>query len=213
MRKSVGDWMAIFRKSTGFGPLRHPKLVPNQLSSIRRYRLCEWRVNMIPHKPLNLISPATRRTANPAHPTRHRFFCHRRHEIISQIQARMPSDGKSRCGPRQPPPPTTTVPHHSPSPSTPESTPTSSPPTQPFKQARIKLYRERARRNAHLFAPNGGGNLFGRSMTYRFAMSCFWAGLAFDELEVSGQGVSRGGGRGRSDLWGWCEIYGGGKGV
>jgi len=27
MRKSVGDWMAIFRKSTGFGPLRHPKLV------------------------------------------------------------------------------------------------------------------------------------------------------------------------------------------
>ncbi len=31
-------------------------------------------------------------------------------------------------------------------------------------------------------------------MTYRFAMSCFWAGLAFDELEVSGQGVSRGGG-------------------
>lgn len=101
MRKSVGDWMAIFRKSTGFGPLRHPKLVPNQLSSIRRYRLCEWRVNMIPHKPLNLISPATRRTANPAHPTRHRFFCHRRHEIISPIQARMPSDGKSRCGPRQ----------------------------------------------------------------------------------------------------------------
>lgn len=56
MRKSVGDWMAIFRKSTGFGPLRHPKLVPNQLSSIRRYRLCEWRVNMIPHKPLNLIT-------------------------------------------------------------------------------------------------------------------------------------------------------------
>lgn len=36
----------------------------------------------------------------------------------------------------------------------------------------------------NLFAPDGHNIPFGRSMTYRFATSCFFAGLAFDNFEV-----------------------------
>ena len=54
---------------------------------------------------------------------------------------------------------------------------------------RAALYRKRAVVNlpmvVNLFAPDGGAIPFGRSMTYRFAVSCFFAAVAFDQLEVS----------------------------
>ena len=53
---------------------------------------------------------------------------------------------------------------------------------------RAALYRKRALANlpnvVQLFAPDGASIAFGRSMTYRFATSCFWAAVAFSELEV-----------------------------
>jgi hypothetical protein len=51
------------------------------------------------------------------------------------------------------------------------------------------LYRKRAAMSSlaivHLFAPDGSSIPFGRSMTYRFATSAFWAACAFDGVEVS----------------------------
>ncbi|WRT63809.1 uncharacterized protein IL334_000734 [Kwoniella shivajii] len=53
---------------------------------------------------------------------------------------------------------------------------------------RAEKYRQRARDNVpyviHLLAPDGAGIPFGRSMTYRFAVSSFWAAVAFDNLEL-----------------------------
>ena len=52
-----------------------------------------------------------------------------------------------------------------------------------------KRYRERAAANSlaivNLFAPDGSAIPFGRSMTYRFATSAFWAACAFDGVQVS----------------------------
>ncbi|WVW81841.1 hypothetical protein I302_103839 [Kwoniella bestiolae CBS 10118] len=53
---------------------------------------------------------------------------------------------------------------------------------------RAEKYRKRARDNLpnviNLFAPDGAGIPFGRSMTYRFAVSSFFAAVAYDELEL-----------------------------
>ncbi|ORX34806.1 hypothetical protein BD324DRAFT_635096 [Kockovaella imperatae] len=53
---------------------------------------------------------------------------------------------------------------------------------------RARLYRQRAIANLpnaiQLFAPDGGAIPFGRSMTYRFATSSFWAALAFSGLQL-----------------------------
>lgn len=52
---------------------------------------------------------------------------------------------------------------------------------------RAEEYRERARKYAldfvHYMAPDGHAIPFGRSLTYRFATSGFWAALAFAEVE------------------------------
>ena len=52
-----------------------------------------------------------------------------------------------------------------------------------------KRYRHRAMLTApllaNLFASNGNAIPFGRSMTYRFACSAFWAAVAYDGLQVS----------------------------
>lgn len=57
-----------------------------------------------------------------------------------------------------------------------------------FDPVRAKRFRERALLNVpevvHLLAPEGECIAFGRSMTYRFAAACFWAGVAIDGLEV-----------------------------
>lgn len=56
---------------------------------------------------------------------------------------------------------------------------------------RAKRFRQRAIQNlpavTQLFAPDGAPIPFGRSMTYRFATSCFYAAVAFDQLEVCAQ--------------------------
>ncbi|EIW77401.1 hypothetical protein CONPUDRAFT_129673 [Coniophora puteana RWD-64-598 SS2] len=53
---------------------------------------------------------------------------------------------------------------------------------------RCEEYRNRARRFAqdfvHYFDPEGRAIPFGRSMTYRFAMSSFWGALAFADVEL-----------------------------
>ncbi|WWC66799.1 uncharacterized protein I206_100705 [Kwoniella pini CBS 10737] len=53
---------------------------------------------------------------------------------------------------------------------------------------RAEKYRQRARANVpyviNLFAPDGAAIPFGRSMTYRFAASAFWAAVAYDDLEL-----------------------------
>ncbi|WWC58154.1 uncharacterized protein I303_100689 [Kwoniella dejecticola CBS 10117] len=53
---------------------------------------------------------------------------------------------------------------------------------------RAEKYRLRARANVpyviNLFAPDGAAIPFGRSMTYRFAASAFWAAVAYDNLEL-----------------------------
>ncbi|WWC85846.1 uncharacterized protein L201_000713 [Kwoniella dendrophila CBS 6074] len=53
---------------------------------------------------------------------------------------------------------------------------------------RAERYRQRARDNVpnviNLFAPDGAAIPFGRSMTYRFAVSAFWAAVAYDNLEL-----------------------------
>jgi hypothetical protein len=50
-------------------------------------------------------------------------------------------------------------------------------------------FRRRAAKSSmaivNLFAPDGASIPFGRSMTYRFATSAFWAAYAFDGVEVS----------------------------
>jgi len=43
----------------------------------------------------------------------------------------------------------------------------------------------------NLFAPDGTSIPFGRSMTYRFATSAFWAACAFDSVQVSQQRINR----------------------
>ena len=57
-----------------------------------------------------------------------------------------------------------------------------------FDTERAERNRKRAIRNipevVRLFAPDGASIPFGRSMTYRFACSAFWASLAFDNIEV-----------------------------
>lgn len=54
---------------------------------------------------------------------------------------------------------------------------------------RAALYRRRAVENlplvVHLFAPAGAPIAFGRSMTYRFAVACFFSAVAYADLEVS----------------------------
>jgi hypothetical protein len=49
-------------------------------------------------------------------------------------------------------------------------------------------FRDRAAKSSlaivNLFAPDGHSIPFGRSMTYRFATSAFWAACAFDGVEV-----------------------------
>ncbi|WVF65940.1 hypothetical protein IAT40_000678 [Kwoniella sp. CBS 6097] len=53
---------------------------------------------------------------------------------------------------------------------------------------RAEKFRQRARANVHnvvhLFGPDGAAIPFGRSMTYRFAVASFWAGVAYDGLEL-----------------------------
>ncbi|KAK6905252.1 hypothetical protein I204_08094 [Kwoniella mangroviensis CBS 8886] len=53
---------------------------------------------------------------------------------------------------------------------------------------RAEKYRQRAKENIpnvlNLFAPDGAGIPFGRSMTYRFAISSFFAAVAYDGLEL-----------------------------
>jgi hypothetical protein len=57
-----------------------------------------------------------------------------------------------------------------------------------FDKERAERNRKRAIRNipevVHLFAPDGAAIPYGRSMTYRFACSAFWASLAYDNVEV-----------------------------
>lgn len=54
---------------------------------------------------------------------------------------------------------------------------------------RAALYRKRAVQNlplvVNLFAPDGAPIPFGRSMTYRFAVCCFFSAVAYDSLDVS----------------------------
>jgi len=51
-----------------------------------------------------------------------------------------------------------------------------------------RRFRTRAAKSSlaivNLFAPDGHSIPFGRSMTYRFATSAFWAACAFDGVEV-----------------------------
>ena len=58
-----------------------------------------------------------------------------------------------------------------------------------------QLYRRRAAMSSlaivNLFAPDGTSIPFGRSMTYRFATSAFWATCAFDGVQVSQQRINR----------------------
>lgn len=62
--------------------------------------------------------------------------------------------------------------------------------------ARSRLYRERAALFAKdfiwWFGAEGDGLPFGRSLTYRFAMSAFWGALAFAGVEVFSWGVIKG---------------------
>ncbi|KAL8280148.1 hypothetical protein RQP46_007478 [Phenoliferia psychrophenolica] len=59
---------------------------------------------------------------------------------------------------------------------------------QSWDPDRCELFRARARNMAldvvHLFGPDGASIPFGRSMTYRFAMSAFWAAAAYADVEL-----------------------------
>ncbi|MBU3191001.1 DUF2264 domain-containing protein [Clostridium bowmanii] len=61
---------------------------------------------------------------------------------------------------------------------------------------RSKIFKERATLFAkdfiYWFAENGSALAFGRSLTYRFAQSCFWGGLAFAGVEALPFGVIKG---------------------
>ncbi|MBU3113310.1 DUF2264 domain-containing protein [Clostridium lacusfryxellense] len=61
---------------------------------------------------------------------------------------------------------------------------------------RSKIFKERATLFAkdfiYWFAENGSALAFGRSLTYRFAQSCFWSGLAFAGVEALPWGVIKG---------------------
>ncbi|KAJ5946575.1 CAZyme family GH154 [Penicillium verhagenii] len=60
-----------------------------------------------------------------------------------------------------------------------------------FDPERAQRYKQRSKQYAmdfvHYFAPDGSAIPFGRSMTYRFAMSGFWGALAYADVELPPQ--------------------------